>query len=215
MRFYRDDGALESETHSYGQGTIKIGINFKFKAGAKIEESYFLNSRLIGRKSYEKARRPYKDMPPPDKDIEDWGGELRRRLAEEKKHPRPVVCRHYPNLDQAVSVKAFCEERMLWGKRREATAWLKSKKHALGDLSWAKSGLLVRQLLALGCAAVYACEIEFWESGEQNSRKLVMELPKDSSQRKKIFRKLNRLGPGQGFDQPADGGQRFANLTLD
>ena len=104
IRRFGDDGLLADEQHSHG--LLDIGIRYDFKAGVKIDETYFANRRMVGRRTYEKARVAYPDMPPADNAIEDFGASLltevrkqqRRKKAEaaerlansaESRYPRP------------------------------------------------------------------------------------------------------------------------------
>jgi hypothetical protein len=104
-RRFNPDGSLNEEVHVYG--AIDVGISFGYENGVKIAETYFAKSRLVSRRSYEKARANYPDMPAPDPALEDWGAGLlkeirvqqkerkldkERRLAEseESRFPRPA-----------------------------------------------------------------------------------------------------------------------------
>ncbi len=94
-----------SEIHSYGN--MDIAMAMTFQEGKKVDESYFLNRRMDGRKGYEKARADFPDMPAVDASLEDWGtgllqdlrreqqkrkADAERRLAEsaESQFPRPL-----------------------------------------------------------------------------------------------------------------------------
>ena len=105
VRHFGEDGSLVDENHTYG--LADIGIRFDFKAGMKTEESYFFKRRLVSRRTYEKARTTYPDMPSANHAIEDVGNLLlqgirkeqrrnkadaERRLAEsaESQFPRPA-----------------------------------------------------------------------------------------------------------------------------
>jgi hypothetical protein len=104
-RHFGDNGSLVEETHGYG--VLDIAIKYDFKAGAKVDETYFAKRRMVSRRTYEKARVAYPDMPPADNAIEDFGSLLlqevrkqqrqnkvkaERRLAEsaESRFPRPA-----------------------------------------------------------------------------------------------------------------------------
>jgi hypothetical protein len=104
IRHFGEDGSLVEESHTYG--VLDIGIRYDFKAGAKVDETYFAKRRLVSRRTYEKARLAYPDMPPSDEATEDFGSlllrevrkqqrtnkaEAERRLAEsaESRFPRP------------------------------------------------------------------------------------------------------------------------------
>jgi hypothetical protein len=82
-RLFDSDGSLAEEMHCYG--AIDISIGLKFHKGSKVEETYLVKSRLVGRRSYEKARANYSDMPPADISIEDWGKDLLRDLRAQQK----------------------------------------------------------------------------------------------------------------------------------
>jgi len=70
-RQFSDDGSLIKENHGYGM--LEIVVEFTFEEGVKTSEIYFVNRRLVSRRSYEKARGAYPDMPPADATIEDVG----------------------------------------------------------------------------------------------------------------------------------------------
>ena len=105
IRHFGDDGSLVEETHGYG--VLDIAIKCNFQAGTKIDETYFAKGRMVSRRSYEKARATYTDMPVADNTLEDFGSSLlqmvrkqqrqnkaatERRLAEsaESRFPRPA-----------------------------------------------------------------------------------------------------------------------------
>jgi hypothetical protein len=91
MRHFKD-GSLVEEHHAYG--VLEIGIQYDFTAGKKVAETYFAKRRTVSRRTYEKARAAYPDMPPADATIEDFGASLlrdvrkqqRQNKAEDKKH---------------------------------------------------------------------------------------------------------------------------------
>jgi hypothetical protein len=105
LRRFGEDGSVVEEQHSYG--LLDIGIKFGFKDGVKLDETYFCKGALVSRRSYERARVAYADMPPADHAVEDFGGlllhdvrrqqrqnkaEAERRLGEsaEARFPRPT-----------------------------------------------------------------------------------------------------------------------------
>jgi hypothetical protein len=104
-RDFGEDGTLTRESHSYG--ILDILIGYSFSNGVKTDETYMFKRRLVSRRSYEKARTAYADMPPADNATEDFSGallrdvrreqrrnkaEAERRLAEsaESRFPRPA-----------------------------------------------------------------------------------------------------------------------------
>ena len=83
MRRFGNDGTLIAETHSYG--TLEIAIEHKFSEGAKSQESYIVKKCLASRRSYEKHRSNYSDMPPADATFEDWGGQILQCIRKEQR----------------------------------------------------------------------------------------------------------------------------------
>jgi hypothetical protein len=83
IRQFGNDGLIQIESHNYG--AIDIGISYTFRDGIKVEETYISKGRLVSRKSYEKVRVNYPDMPASDEAIEDWGKDLLRVLRAQQK----------------------------------------------------------------------------------------------------------------------------------
>ena len=63
-RYDDNDGSLVEETHGYG--ILEIAIKYTFSKGVKTDELYFAKRRMVSRRTYEKARIDYADMPPAD-----------------------------------------------------------------------------------------------------------------------------------------------------
>jgi hypothetical protein len=76
MRKCGNDGSLLEETQSYG--ILEIGIQYYFEAGSKTAETYFAKRRTVSRRTYEKTRVSYPDMPAADISVEDFGAGLLR-----------------------------------------------------------------------------------------------------------------------------------------
>lgn len=104
MRHFGPDGSLVYEQHTHG--ILEIGIRYDLDATGKPLETYFSKRRMVGRRTYEKARVAYPDMPAANQTAEDFGASLLRgarrqqrrnqaeaaqRLAqsEESRFPRP------------------------------------------------------------------------------------------------------------------------------
>jgi hypothetical protein len=121
IRDYDECGSLIREQHSYSG--LEIGISYTFQNGVKIEETYFSKKRLISRKSYEKARNNYSDMPASDAAIEDWGKDLLRDMRAEQKQRK------------LEAEKRFAESEESHFSRPESTNWLrviaKDKAHLI------------------------------------------------------------------------------------
>jgi hypothetical protein len=83
-RRFGKDGSLIEETHSYG--VLDIAIQTSFKDGIKTDELYFAKRRMVSRRSYEKNRIGYADMPPADNVIEDIGSLLLSGMRKQQIH---------------------------------------------------------------------------------------------------------------------------------
>jgi hypothetical protein len=213
MRLFNDDGSLYQENHSHGM--LVIAIQYTFKEGKKIDETYFSKKRMVSRRTYEKVRLAYADMPPADNALEDWGAKLLRGMAKEKQQHRVEAERRIPNRDEAAKSDTFCTEMIKRGTHSEVREWIKSKNHTLGERNWASSKNLVHRLASLGCVNIYACEIDAYEDGIENTGHLVIELPQNNLERKRIFKKIDSLAREQGYSGPFDNGQRYAYMKLD
>jgi hypothetical protein len=172
-RSFNVDGSLHQETHSYG--IIDIAIQYTFKDTKKIEETYFAKRNLVSRKTYEKVRAAYSDMPPADNALKDWGAKLLKGMAEEKRLHRAEAEKHVPDPEKAGRSDDFCMSLMKRGKQSEVKDWIKNKKHTLGEMDWSGSKHLVDKLFLLGSVNVYACEIDSYEDDMENTGHLVIE----------------------------------------
>ncbi len=213
MRHFGEDGSLVEETHSYG--TLDIGIKYEFEAGVKVYETYFAKRRMVSRRSYEKARTAYADMPTADATLEDIGAQMLHAAAKERRQHRLEVKQHAPDPDEARRLDAFCSMIMDKGKTEDAVQWIQTKTHTLGERDWRGSKRLVDRLSALGCANVYACEVDVYEADAENTGHLVVELPAEAAKRSKILKTIDRLASECGYSGTADDGQRYAYVKLD
>jgi len=86
---------------------------------------------------------------------------------------------------------------------REALAWLEESREpsrSLGEAtSQGNSIKLVKKLYSLGAVAIHAVEIDGAPDAEQNSGKLVVELPADAEHRKQVLAYTNRRNPPPGI----------------
>jgi hypothetical protein len=213
MRQFDGDGRVMSETHTYG--TLDIAIAFEFTDGVKTGEMYFVNKKLASRKRYEKARVEYADMPCPDTEVEDFGGELLKDVRAQRQQRARAAKEHIPDPGAAARIDEFCQSMLAAGKRADAESWIESKGHTLGEYSHAKSRNLVRKLLRIGARCVHVCDIDDYDDNQENSGHLVVELPDDSEKRRQVLREIDRIVAPQGYDGNFDDGQRYAYVKLD
>ena len=211
-RTFEEDGSLIEESHGYG--LLDIGIKYEFEAGVKVRETYFAKRRIVSRRTYEKARVAYADMPAADGTLEDWGADLLKAVAKERRRRRMEAERHTPDPGEARRQDDFCSAIMGEGKREDAVQWIQTRSHTLGERNWSSSKRLVTRLAKLGCVNVYACQIDVYEEGE-NTGHLVVELPGDTLARSKILNAIDRLASETGYGGPADDGQRYVYIKLD
>jgi len=213
IRHFGDDGSLVEETH--GHGVLDIAIKYDFRSGVKNSESYFFRSRLVSRRTYERARGKYKDMPAADGAIEDWGATLLRGIAREARQRSAEEKQHRPDSNQAREMDAFCSSLMNEGRTENAVEWIKKKTHTLGERDWSGSKRLVARLLGVGCVHIYACKIDVYEPSDENTGHLVVKLPKTGAARSRILKMIDRLAREVGYSGPFDDGQRYAYVKLD
>jgi hypothetical protein len=172
-------------------------------------ESFWLENEKVSKKRYREAceenpRLPrYDDEPRPSK----------KKSVKEK--TRDTVM-------PATTAKEYEElaARLLKGSRvREALSWLEESQkpsRSLGEATGQSASLqLVRKLYALGAVSVHAVEIDGAEGDDQNTGRLVIELPKDDETREKLLQFCGRLARKLGFDPDPDVGQRYILLMLD
>ena len=87
--------------------------------------------------------------------------------------------------------------------------------HTLGEKSSASSKRLVKELKALGCLRIIACEIDSYEDGLENTGHLVVELPTNALARTEILDTIDRLASKGGYRGDFDDGQRYCYIKLD
>ena len=194
---------------------MDIAIKYDFRAGAKVDETYFTKRRMVSRRTYEKARATYTDMPVADGTLQDGGAELLRAVAKERRHRSLEAKQHRPDRDEARKLEGFCSMLMEKGRRENAVTWIQTKNHTLGERNSSGSRRLVERLSALGCVQIYACEIDVYEDGVENTGHLVVELPAETAARGQILKAIDRLASETGYSGPLDDGQRYAYVKLD
>ena len=154
-------------------------------------------------------------MPPADDKMEDWGAKIIRDIGKEKRQHEAEADKHIPDPVKAQKDDDFCNSIMTRGKQSEVRDWIKDKNHTLGEMDWPRSKRLVDKLISIGCVNVYACKIDSYGDGMENTGHLVMELPANKPTRSKILKMVDKLAREQGFEGPFDNGQRFAYVNLD
>jgi hypothetical protein len=172
--------------------------------GTTAIEAYWLNDQKVSKRRYFDACNQDPRLP-----RYDWEPPLPRfKLPRPRRPKRPI------------KVSDDLPRTLLAGTGvREALNWLlesREPSRSLGEATTQEDSLkLVKKLYSLGAVAVHAVEIDGLATGDQNSGKLVVELPDDPERRKKLFRFSNRNARKLGFDPDPDGGQRYLFMMLD
>jgi hypothetical protein len=213
MRRFDKAGILVEESHSHAD--LDIGISFTFRNGVKTDESYFAKGKMVSRKTYEKARLNYSDMPPGDSSIEDLGALLIRGAAEERKQWQNEAKGRRPNREEARRIDDFCEALIKKGNSQDAVEWVRKGDRTLGEKNFVATKRLIEKLRALGCSRIIACEIDSYEDGLENTGHLVVELPTDPSARARILDTIDRIASKTGYRGDFDDGQRYCYVKLD
>jgi hypothetical protein len=116
--------------------------------------------------------------------------------------------------------KRFIRERLEDpdSKKAEALSWLEGSagKNTLGELSsTGESILLVKEAYDAGAVEVLAIEIDEYESGQENTGKLILKLPSEAELRKRVFQWCADQAEAQGYEGEKDEGQTHIFVSLD
>ncbi len=191
-----EDGTVENEI-SWVNGTTTGRWRMYEEDGTILGDMYWIKNRKVSKKKYIEACQKDPTLPRYD-DIE-----VKKKLPAEKAIPEP------DNDD-------FCKGIISSGKAKEAREWFKSAKCFLGEATNEEDSVeLVESLYKAGVVKVWVFDINIDKSGEQYSGRLIIEMPKNSGKRKKIFSICDEIAENLGFDAEEDCGQRYRLLMLD
>jgi hypothetical protein len=102
---------------------------------------------------------------------------------------------------------------------KEALQWLQGGapgSRTLGELNTTEASLsLTKELYSLGAVQVIVVEVDTYDSGEENTGKLVISLPEDQIVRARLFAWNAEHAREMGFDPDKDVGQKHLLLMLD
>src|SRR6267142_3803260 len=110
------------------------------------------------------------------------------------------------------------EELLESPKTKEVLEWLEGDpdQRTLGELPTTEASLsLANELYKLGADRVTAVEITTYDSGEENTGKLIISLSGDQIARAKIFAWNAKHARKMGFDPDVDAGQKHLLVMLD
>ncbi len=100
--------------------------------------------------------------------------------------------------------------------RLESMQQTRQPSRSLGEATGQDESIrLVKELYALGAVTVHAVEIDGAPSEDQNTGRLVIELPQEQGMRDKLMKYCGESARELGFDPDPDVGQRYLFLMLD
>ena len=179
--------------------------------------TFIYDGKLMSKKAYHKLCDRNPKMPRFEQ-IEEYhflAAEL--KLERERQRDQIRVAEQRPDPKMRKQLDEFCEGLLNPDDSQEVISWLKDRSkgtRTLGELQTTKASLqLARKLYSLGAKKVFAVEID--ESGGGNSGKLVIALPKQVKNRKRLFRWCAEQARSQGFGPDPDLGQKYALMMLD
>ena len=178
-----------------------------FDSGELAGETYWLENKKVSKKRYLEACKQDPSLPRYEDDPRSGA-----KKAARKKVGKPPGQSGQP-LDELPL-------KLLQGPRvREALAWLQESRQpsrSLGEATGQDESIrLVKELYSLGAVSVHAVEIDGGAGDEQNTGRIVIELPQDRQQRENLLEFCGELARDAGFDSEFDLEQRYVLLTLD
>lgn len=198
---------LKSE-QSWVNGMLTGRYRVYWPDGSVAGEEYWIRNRKISKKKYmelclmDDTMPKYKDCSPKRKQSQKSAGE---------KVDEPVY------ID--IADDAYYETLFTANKMTEVLSWLTeigAPERTLGECARPQDSIeLIKDLYVLGSVKVLTFDIEGAEDEEQNSGKIVIELPNDPRKREKILEKCSEINAAKGFDKDCEMGQKYVLVTLD
>src|SRR5262245_10114578 len=100
------------------------------------------------------------------------------------------------------------EELLESPRSKEVLSWLQEgspDSRTLGELSTTEASLsLAKELYSLGAVQITAVEIDTYDSGQENTGKLITSLPEDPTARAKLFAWNGKHAREMGFEPDED-----------
>jgi len=205
-RHWHPNGTLMGET-PWLHGKVTGRERAYFEDGELAGDMYWLDNEKVSRKRYMEACKHNPELPRYDEPEP-----LTQRPERKKKAPAPPAGPTLPSDE--------FELQLLAGPAvREALAWLQETREpsrSLGEATGQDESIrFVNELYALGAVTVHAVEIDGAPTEDQNTGKLVIELPQEQGKRDKLLDYCGELAIELGFDPEPDVGQRYLFLMLD
>jgi hypothetical protein len=196
-----EDGTIENEI-SWVNGTTTGRWRMYEKDGTILGDIYWIKNRQVSKKRYLEACKTDPTLP--------------RYEESDKAAPKikqPVSISKSENSDELA--KSILARKDVF----EALKWLRDTsmpEHSLGEATTQNDSIeLVESLYKAGAITVWVFDIDGGSDEEQNSGRLLIELPRNQSMRKKLFSKCAEITVEQGFDPEEDTGQKYILVMLD
>ena len=109
----------------------------------------------------------------------------------------------------------FCKELLETGDPQEVREWIYQGDSSLGELPHDESVALAEKIYQAGAVHLYGVEIEEIDPQTKNTGRLVVELPANAQQRKRVLDWAAGVAHEQGFDAESDVGQQYVFVMLD
>lgn len=172
--------------------------------GSVVKDEYWIKNRKVSKKKYIEMCEFDPSLPRYD----DIFGNKKTTKKSTDDNKSSLL----PNND--FYDKLFSEHQMV-----DALKWVTEPdvpERTIGQCSRPEDSIeLVKDLYVLGAVNVWTFDIDGGSNEEQNSGKLVIELPVDSQKRQQILEKCGELGKELGFDPEADTDQKYTLVILD
>lgn len=174
--------------------------------GELLSESYWIGNAKVSKTRYVEACERNRELPRYENEMSCVRKRGTKKAAERTVLPEPLSDELPIQLMRSVGV-------------REALKWLEESvepSRSLGEeMGRYESIRLVKRLYRLGASAVHAVEIDGGVDDDQNSGRLVIELPQDPKRRRQLFKFCGTLAMEHGFEPESDVGQKYILQMLD
>jgi len=110
----------------------------------------------------------------------------------------------------------YCKTLLEENNPVELKEWLYDGKSTLGEIETNKDSVkLVEEAYIAGAKKIYGVDIVDYGSSGRNTGQLVVVLPSDKEQRKKVLKWSTPIAHSLGFDAYTDVGQEYIFVMLD
>lgn len=178
-----------------------------FEDGTLAGNVYWIENQRVSKKKYDLACKANPNLPRYEGAV---GAETKetRLLTSAATTPTEV-------LKTAVKIEDLIDP----SRSKEALAWLlggKPDSRSLGELPTTDASIhMVKELYSIGATTVTAVNIDNYDSGEENTGKLLVSLPEDSAARAKVLDWCAEWAEQLGFEPECDVGQERVFVMLD